>query len=171
MCQETTLSVAMKLIPMQNHETNFIPIAHNLFRIAPFEWQRNVSLKLLDEHFKQNEIRLLCVQPTGGGKTLLYQTVAAQLKGVCIYISILLSLVSDQVKKLMIKTRSDDTTIVLVHVDEVQNKKDLDGILSLVKNVGNSVCVITFASPQSITTTHPNFVHTIKTLIWLVVVD
>ena len=82
--QEKRLSVAIKLLPMQNHETNFIPIAHNLFRIAPFEWQRNVSLKLLDEHFKQNEIRLLCVQPTGGCKTLLYQKVASHLKGVCI---------------------------------------------------------------------------------------
>ena len=111
------------------------------------------------------------MQPTGGGKTLLYQTVAAQLKGVCIYISILLSLVSDQVKKLMIKTRSDDTTIVLVHVDEVQNKKDLDGILSLVKNVGNSVCVITFASPQSITTKYLKVARTINTLICFMVVE
>ena len=69
------------------------------------------------------------------------------------------------------KTRSDDTTIVLVHVDEVQNKKELDGILTLAKNVDNSACVIIFASPQSITTKYPEVVHTIKTLIRFMVVE
>ena len=59
----------------------------------------------------------------GGGKTILYQTADSQLKGVCIYISPLLSLGSDQVNNLMMNNCSDDTMIVTVHLDEVQNKK------------------------------------------------
>ena len=66
---------------------------------------------------------------------------------------------------------SDDTTIVTVQLYEVQNKKDMDGIIPLVKNVDNSTCIIIFASTHSITTKYLKLVHNIKTLIWLVVVD
>ena len=61
--------------------------------------------------------------------------------------------------------------IVTVHLEEVQNKKDLDSILYLVKNIVNSTCAIIFASPQIITTKYTQLVCTIKTLIWFVVVD
>ena len=71
---------------MHNHETNLVSLTKNLFRVTPFDCQSRVGLKLLDENYKRNEIHLMCVQPTGGGKKLLYQTVDAQLKGVCIYI-------------------------------------------------------------------------------------
>ena len=98
---------------MQNHETNFVSLTHNIFRFTLFDWQRHVGTKLLDDNPKQNEIRLLCVQPTEGGKIILYQIVADQLKVFCIYISPLLSLSSDQVNTLIMKTRSDGTKNVV----------------------------------------------------------
>ena len=110
------------------------------------------------------------MQPTGCENKLLYQTVSAQFKKI-IYISPLLSLVSDQVNKLMMKTLSDDTTIVPVNLDQVQKNKEMNWIRSLVNNNDNSTCVIIFTSLHSITTKYPNFLHTIKTLIMLVFVD
>ena len=156
---------------MQNHETHFVSLTHNIFHVNPFWWQRRVGTKILDNNSKRNGIRLLCVQPNGGGKTLVYQVVAALLKGVCIYISPVLSLGSDQVNKLIMNNFSDDTTIVPVHLEKVQNKKDLDRILSLIKNINNSTCAIIFEYNQIITTKCPQLVRTIKTLIWFVVVD
>ena len=58
-----------------------------------------------------------------------------------------------------------------VHLDKLQNKKQLDGILSIINNVDNTTCVIIFASPQSITMKYPQLVCTIKALIRFVVVE
>ena len=71
----------------------------------------------------------------------------------------------------MMKACLDDTMIVPAHLDEFQNKNDMDGILYLIKNVDKSTCVIIFESPQSITMKYPQLVRTIKALIRFVVVE
>ena len=59
MNQETNVSVSIKPLSMKNYETIFL--AHNIFRVTLFDWQRCGGKKILDEHSKRNEIRLLCV--------------------------------------------------------------------------------------------------------------
>ena len=91
---------------------------------------------------------------------------------VTIYISPLLSLGSDQVNKLMRKTRTDNTTTVPVHLDEVKNLlNELNAILSLIKNADDTTCVIIFPPPQSITEKYPHLVEDLKSLIRFGVVD
>ena len=109
MNQEKNVSGTIKPLPMQNHETNFVSLIQNIFHVTTFGWQRRVGTKILDENLKLNGICLLCVQPPGGGKTLLYQVFDALLKGVCIYISPVLSIGGDQVNKLTMNTCTDDT--------------------------------------------------------------
>ena len=115
--------------------------------------------------------RLLCIQPTGAGKTLLCQTVATHLKAVNLYLSPLLSLSSNQVLKFMSRTRSVNTNITPVHLDKVRHKKELKSVTSLVKNAVAPTTVLIFASPQSLTDKFSSFVATIRSLIWFVVID
>jgi ATP-dependent DNA helicase RecQ len=71
----------------------------------------------------------------------------------------------------MRKTRTANTTIVPVHLDEVKNLNELNAILSLIKNADDTTCVIIFSSPQSITAKYPHLVNELKSLIRFVVVD
>ena len=102
---------------MQNHETNFVSLYQNIFRVKPFEWQRRIGTEIFHDNFIQNKICLLCMKPTGGGKTLFCHTVSAQLQVVSVYTSHLLSLGSNQANKLMTNNCSDDTSIVPVNLD------------------------------------------------------
>ena len=90
------------------------------------------------------------MQPTGSGKSLLFQTIATFLKGVTLCLSPLLSLGADQVNKLMINTRSDDTAITALHLDECE-LRDIPDIMALIKNLKDTSTLFIFSSPQAIT--------------------
>ena len=62
------------------YEKEFITIATTSFNIIPFKWQYSIG-GLMIESIKKNRVsNILCVRPTGGGKSLLYQVIAYYLK-------------------------------------------------------------------------------------------
>ena len=69
-----------------------------LFEVFGFPSFRPGQREALDALFRER--RLLCIQPTGHGKSLLYQLPAVQLSGLTVVISPLLSLMRDQVAQL-----------------------------------------------------------------------
>ncbi|MEF2919520.1 MAG: DNA helicase RecQ [Acutalibacteraceae bacterium] len=60
---------------------------------------RNAQEKIIDNILQSNDV--LCVMPTGAGKSVCYQLPALMLKGVTIVVSPLISLMIDQVKALV----------------------------------------------------------------------
>jgi ATP-dependent DNA helicase RecQ len=70
-------------------------ILHSTFGFKDF---RPGQLEALNELMKNG--RLLCIQPTGHGKSLLYQLPAVIFEGITLVISPLLALMRDQLKQL-----------------------------------------------------------------------
>ena len=95
-------------------ERIFLNTTDEHFNKTPRDWQLRVGGRIISDICEKREIRQLCVQPTGSGKSLLFQTIATFLKGITICLTPLLSLGADQVNKLMINTRSEDTTIAVL---------------------------------------------------------
>ncbi len=65
------------------------------FKLSEFRQGQREALMTL---FREN--RLLCIQPTGHGKSLLYQLPAVLLPGITIVLSPLLALMRDQIQQL-----------------------------------------------------------------------
>jgi len=72
-------------------------VLHQQFGLPEF---RTGQAEAIQELFAHQ--RLLCIQPTGYGKSLLYQLPAAMLDGVTVVISPLLALMRDQVQSLRV---------------------------------------------------------------------
>lgn len=77
------------------NEKTFYDILQNVFGFKNFRSGQLEALSVL----MQNG-RLLCIQPTGHGKSLLYQMPAMMLKGITVVISPLLALMRDQLSHL-----------------------------------------------------------------------
>ena len=88
----------------------------------PYEWQVRVGSTVIRLHAVSRPVRLLCVQGTGKGKSMLYQTLSAVFKGVTLYISLLLTFAADQVNKLMSRTRYQNTRFVPIAMDTVKTR-------------------------------------------------
>ncbi len=79
----------------QNIKQKLTQVLHTTFGFSDF---RQGQLEALNELMNQG--RLLCIQPTGHGKSLLYQLPAVLLEGITLVISPLLALMRDQLKQL-----------------------------------------------------------------------
>jgi len=125
----------------------FNQISVSSFRKNPYHWQAIVGSTILHAVQSNNSINQLCVRPTGGGKSLLFTVLARCFKGVTLCITPLLSLGSDQVRKLLANTRQSDTSITSFHLDEMS----VDDILRLETGL-MTLCptktVVLFSSPQ-----------------------
>ena len=94
-----------------HHEQLFTQKSINSFSKRPYLWQEAIGGGIISCSDRNIALRQLCVRPTGGGKTLLYNVVAAYLKGVTIMISPFLSLGADQICKLLKVTVGDRSII------------------------------------------------------------
>ena len=134
-----------------------------------------VGAELIHSHLEAVPIRHLCVRPTGGGKSLVFQTVADVVGGVTICICPLLSLGADQAKKVLSKTHLDCRSITAFHLDELSTDaiKKLKGFFQSADYTKSNTSIIIFASPQAITNQYKPFIdYLIKcNLISFVVVD
>ncbi len=86
--------------------------------------------------------------PHWRGGTLLFHTLAAYMKGVTLCLTPLLSLGTDQVNKVMIKTSIDlNQAISAFHLDELHDT-DVKELLLLLSEVGEGTTTIIYLSPQ-----------------------
>lgn len=80
---------------MQQDVQQLTRVLHSTFGFSEFRQGQLQALNTLMSHG-----RLLCIQPTGHGKSLLYQLPAVLLDGMTLVISPLLALMRDQLKQL-----------------------------------------------------------------------
>ena len=93
------------------------------FHLTAHHWQATVGAILLEAAVLENDIRHLCVRPTGGGKSLVFNVVALLLGDVTICICPLLSLGADQTKKTLALIDSPSPApITAFHLDEMKLK-------------------------------------------------
>ena len=98
---------------------HFVQTCIKTFAKTPYTWQTDVGSFILGCHLLTSPLKCLLVHPTGGGKTLLFTSVAACIKGITLCITPLLSLGADQVQKVMSKTSETDKSIIGFHLDEL----------------------------------------------------
>ena len=106
---------------------------------------------LRSKRTEQRAIHQLCIRPTGGGKSLLFTTLAACLGRITLCITPLLSLGADQTIKHQNNTKTRSTELNSLHLDEVP-KGDIQLVLNLLLATAPSSSIIVYASPQSLVT-------------------
>ena len=150
----------------------FTATAQTTFNLTPRDWQRRVGGQILAGRKARGGLRQLCVQPTGGGKTLLFHTIACYLKGVSLCIVPLLSLGADQVNKTMLRTSGDPTTWA-VHLDDLNDAKEVEELLLLLQEMNDIGTVMLYTSPQFLTDRFPKFIASLMkvSFLRLIVVD
>ena len=105
------------------NRTTFINESVHTFSITPYPWQVDVGSALIRASNERRVVKYLCVRPTGGGKSLVFNAVAAAaIKGITICVCPLLSLGADQSKKVLSKSSKTCKTIASFHLDELSTK-------------------------------------------------
>ena len=126
------------------YEKEFITIAKTSFNIIPFKWQYSIGGLMIESIKKKRVSNILCVRPTGGGKSLLYQVIAYYLKKITLFISPILVLGADQMRKIL---NIPDESIAAFHLDELSDK-NLSNLEDFIKILHPKNTVILLASPQ-----------------------
>ena len=109
-------------IPMDTspneHQQMFINIANTSFNTDPHEWHYELGGMAIEAVASNTPFYLLCVRPTGGGMSLLYQVLALHLQGVTLCISPILVLCSDQMRKVL---KVPDRSLTAFHLDKMND--------------------------------------------------
>ena len=102
----------------------------DIFSKLPYNWQIWIGATMLHSiNISDVAIHQLCARPTGGGKSLLFSTLAACIGKITLCIAPLLSLKADQTIKHLQQTTTSSQSINNIHLDEVPSA-DMDAIIS-----------------------------------------
>ena len=144
------------------------------FNITPYPWQVAVGGALIQASVEKTALKYLCVRPTGGGKSLVFNAAAAVIKGVTICVCPLLSLGADQSKKVLSKSGANCKSIASFHLDELSSKA-IRALKQWLETPGNlsSTSIIIFTSPQAFENHYYTFLDFMikQNMVRLVVVD
>ena len=137
-----------RLNPLLNRK--FHSTCKDTFHLTAHDWQATVGATILEAALLEKPIRHICVRPTGGGKSLVLNVVAAILKDVTIYICPLLALGADQTKKtLAMVDVPPPATITAFHLDEMKLKSVFRLKSKLRDPRSRDTAVVIYMSPQS----------------------
>jgi len=119
--------------------------------IISSEFKEYAKLKSIQEQVIDNIITngsTLAIAPTGSGKSLMYWISARILKGTCVVISPLISLIEEQVSKL----KSKNYNVLSFHSSKTPSeiKKDFSSLMAFAK--GTIIPDFIFVSPERIAT-------------------
>ena len=161
-------------IANDQYSTLFTTECQGTFDITPYPWQVTVGRTLIQASVKKQALKYLCVCPTGGGKSLVFNTVSATIKGVTICVCPLLSLGADQSKKVLSKSGTNCKSIASFHLDELSSTaiKALKTWLEVSGNLA-STSIMIFTSPQAFQNYYYSFLDymIVHNMVRLVVVD
>ncbi len=161
-------------IASDQYTTLFTTECQRTYNITPYPWQVEVGKVLIQASVEKNPLRYLCVRPTGGGKSLVFNAVAGAIKGVTLCVCPLLSLGADQSKKVLSKSGSDCKSIASFHLDELSSKA-IKALKMWLETPGNlaSASIIIFTSPQAFQNYYYPFLQFLiqRDMLRLVVVD
>ena len=137
------MSSTMDVSPNE-HKQMFINITNTSFNTDPYELQYKLDSMAIEAVAFNNPFFLLCVRPTEGGKSLLYQVRALHFKPVTLIILPILALGSDQMQKVL---KVPDCCLTALHLDEM-NDANLICLKGYLENLHSDNAVILLSSPQ-----------------------
>ena len=125
-------------------QQTFINIANCSFNINPYPWQYGMGGFAIETTATNAPFKFICIRPTGGGKSLLYQVLALHFKKVTLCITPILVLGSDQMCKI---TKVPYSNLVAFHMDEM-NDQQVIKLKRHLEILHPDNAVILLASPQ-----------------------
>lgn len=141
-----------------NNNNNLLTITslatNDVFGHSPNNFQSTIIPHILNMLCGQSPCRpVLLVQPTGGGKSIVYQTISIINGGVTIVIENTLALGSDQKSK--IDNLDPKHNMFAFHLDQIKQNEQVDALLSTIDNLSvnnrkSAISIIIFTSPESL---------------------
>ena len=99
-------------------QQTFINIANRSFNTNPYLWQYGMGGFAIETTAINAPFKFICIRPTSGGKSLLYQVLALHFKKVTLCITPILALGSDQMQKI---AKVPDLNLIAFHMDELND--------------------------------------------------
>jgi len=123
-----------------------------VFGRLPHEWQIQIGHCILDDVRRGRITSTLLVRPTGSGKSLVRDALGVCLGGIILTVVPLLSLGSDQCRKIQAKTKPNCRDIYTFHLDEMKDKGKLKQLCNSLTTLSTDrkKTIFIFVSPQSL---------------------